>query len=141
MEPHVDAVDVEAVMAFGEQSCLLVVLEFAQTYSALEPVFVIRRLINEHGKRFYRRFSKADTLEPRGVLLADKGETTASERAPAPPEVARVDVQTQNDENCREDKYDGCQEDFAADGHYRRIETCIILVEMVRTHGRITTRH
>jgi hypothetical protein len=77
LEPHVDAVDVEAVVAFREQSALLVGLEFAQTDGTLAPVFVILQLIDEHGKRFDRRFPEADILESRGVLLPDKGQPAA----------------------------------------------------------------
>lgn len=108
LKPHVDAFDVEAVVTFWEQSALLVALECAQTDGALEPLFVILRLIDEHGNCFYRRLAEADSLERRGILLPDKEQSTTSERNPASPNAARVEMQTQDKENHCEQNYDGC---------------------------------
>lgn len=142
LKPHVDAFDVEAVVAFREQSALLVALELAQTDGALEPLFVIFRLIDEHGNCFYGRLAEAASLEPRGILLADKEQTTASERTPASPDAARVEMQTQDKENHCEQNYDGYQHDFAAYDNRRGIIPCITIEIMaVRIHGWIRIRH
>lgn len=141
LKPHVDAVDVKAVVAFREQSALLVALEFAQTDRALEPLFVILRLIDEHGNCFYRRLAEADSLEPRGILIADKEQPTASERTPASPNAARVEMQTQDKENHCEQNHDGCHHDFAVNDNRRGIIPCsTIEIMAVRIHGWIRIR-
>lgn len=51
MKPHIDALKMEAVIAFWEQSSLLPIGELAETNGAFEPVLKITPVIDSDGKR------------------------------------------------------------------------------------------
>ena len=82
LEPHVDAVDVEAVVAFGEEPGLLAIGELGEADRALEPVLEVAGAVDEDGERSEHGGLEASPESRDGRVLARREDEAAAPASP-----------------------------------------------------------
>lgn len=110
MEPHVDALQVEAMVALGEQPGLLPVGELAETNRALKPLLELRRSEGDNGEGM----ENGDVESPAGgcssgvvVLVKHEAPAAAARVAVPAPEPLGVEVEDDDEDDGDEENDDG----------------------------------
>ena len=135
VEPHVDALEVEAVAALGQRAPHLVLLELPQADGAFQPVsdfgrfHMLRRLVPEFRQRFHRRLAQAhdhvdvqdvgveNDFVARGSSIATPPDRPERERGRAsgrsrPPDPFGINVQANQKENDGEEDRESQHHNF-----------------------------